>query len=144
MDEKYFVYVIKCEDDKKYYVGKSTSKTKWYNPCKYFLSKYEKDNSIYSEIGASIKNKGIKSHKVCILYDRDLFPIEEAEHRVYKLVKKLEKKNKSLNGEIVNPERGTCKECGKRIKKVFMEDHLQKYCEKQLRDEFDEIIFDVE
>jgi len=139
MDEKYFIYVVKSNEGK-FYVGKSTSKAKWYNPCSYFLDQHKKDHSKYEILGKSLLKHGVKGHKVSILYDRELFSIEEAEHKVFDLVKQLESKGKSLNGQVVNPEREQCEDCGKRIKKIYMQEHKDNYCEFKIRDELSELI----
>lgn len=135
---KYFVYVIKCEETNRFYVGKSTSKSKWYNPCKYFKEKYDEDNSKYTELGKSFDKYGINKHKVSVLNNRKTYDIEEAEKKVYEIYQQLG--DRSLNGEMVKPERTDCPECGKRIKKIYVQDHLDKYCEKQIEKDLLELL----
>lgn len=135
--KNYFTYFIK-NDEGKYYIGISNSNNHYYNPLRWFLSENKKNPEAYKNISASIKKHSYKGH---VLRKRDHgLTKKEAEEKIYEFGLKLQEKGLLINSKLINPERYNCRGCGMEIKKIFEQQHNEKYCSALLDDELDRLL----
>lgn len=125
----YLIYVIRCIEDDRIFVGKTTSKNANFNPMRFFLKKNEENQECYRGISKSIKDHGLGKHVVSILYNSTRFKKIEAEEKIFSLCNKLKDTVGLINDEIIDPERVVCEACGKKIRKNYLQRHKELYCD---------------
>ncbi len=81
----------------------------------------------FHDIGMSLLKDGQENHVLSIL------PVtyatkDDAELALYQKQLKMKDDGKLMNSTFINPEKEKCIYCGKNIKKVFMDAHIEKYC----------------
>lgn len=133
-DKKFRLYVIKNKTNDKYFTGVTSSEN---NLMYWLLRQYKSDNKKYTELGESINEFGIKNHIYSVV--KTFNNKEEADMQNFTLQTNLQKDNKLINSLIINPEREVCAGCGYKIRKVFMEKHLE-YCKNKINKEVSDMI----
>src|SRR5690606_35046894 len=135
MSDKIFrLYVIKNKSNDKYFTGVTSSEN---NLMYWLLRQYKSDNKKYTELGESINEFGIKNHVYSVV--KTFNDKEEADKQNFTLQTNLQKDNKLINSMIINPERAVCIGCGYKIRKVFMEKHLE-FCKNKINDEINKLL----
>lgn len=132
MDKKFRLYVIKNLIKDTFFTGVTSSE----NNLIYWLYNQYRNNNKYAELGESIKEDGLKNHKYVVL--QVFNNKDDADKKNYDFQQKLQEKGKLINKMIINPEREVCSGCGFRIRKLFMQKHLDNYCTKTIVDDLSE------
>ena len=99
--------------------------------CKRFAESSEEDRQNgkvkFYGIGMSISAHGLADHQLVLL--KEVYENKDtAEQILYQKQVRISNDGKLINTNFVNPDKEQCPNCGKKIKKVFMDAHIEKYC----------------
>lgn len=134
-----FIYVIKCVDTDKAYVGKSTSTNPKYDPISWMIRTHKRDPSKYISFNESINENSKSNHIYGVL--RKGLTSDQADQIAYDLATKLTEKNLSLNDKIIPPTKYKCV-CGANVREYYRKKHEENYCSANMFDEYIDIIPD--
>lgn len=119
------IYLIECKTTKHRYYGTTKSQQKNFNPMMWFL-RQNKEHDYYQKFAESVEKYGLNDHVVRTItcdYDDD-----KKLDIVYKKVLAMLKRGESLNDIAVSPLKVECEKCGMKVRKQFIDKHMDKYC----------------
>lgn len=119
------IYLIECLTTGKKYYGTTKSQNQYYNPTQWLTNQSESTGN-YTSLAESVKLYGLRDHETRLIpcdYDDDT-KLE----KVYKMIVKLQKDNRSLNDIAIPPKKVECPNCKQSVREFFLKEHDAKYC----------------